>query len=90
MMANPSVKTKKRPTWCGPIHFDALLFFFSDRSRFFSEGAPTQSGCANLLVCFFCRQLHENDRIGILRGCVSLAAPLDPPIFINIIDLLKH
>ena len=30
---------------------------------------------------YFCRKLHENERNWIERaGCVSLAAPLDPPM----------
>ena len=45
----------------------------------FSWGANSQSGCANL---FFCRKLHENERIWTPRGARVPSAPLDPPMIV--------
>ena len=41
--------------------------------------ANSQSRCANLIFCkFFCRKLHEYERISTLGGRASLAPNLDP------------
>ena len=43
-------------------------------------GANSLSGCAYLLFCnFFCRKLHENERIWIQGGHIP-GVPLDPPM----------
>ena len=44
---------------------------------FFRGGVPTPKSA--IIFQFFCRKLHENERIWT-RGCASLAPPLDPPM----------
>ena len=52
---------------------------------FFRRGAPTPKSV--IIFQFFCRKLHEDERIWTPEGA-SLAPPLDPPMFSH--HLTKH
>ena len=54
---------------------------YSGGSRIFPRGAPALK--VGVLIYYFCRKLHENERIwtrGSRRGARVPGAPLDPPM----------
>ena len=59
-----------------------ICYHCSGGSRIFPGGAPTPK--VGVLIYYFCRKLHENERIWTPGGGrASLAPPLDPPMHCN-------